>query len=131
MTKSDLILYRRWYQYLDNIDTKRFCLKDNFVQGDVSFLGKRKVMCNSRACAIGYLPAIFSSWTWVEHGIPLLKENSSGLAFKDASGFFGLSEEQIQQIAVAKHYNTTPNLNACLRRMYSIAKSYGYSLNDK
>lgn len=131
MTKSDFQLYRRWYEYLDRLDSKRFVLKNNFVQGDVSFLGRRKVMCNSRACAVGYLPAIFTSWTWVEEGIPLLKESSSGLSFKDTADFFGLSEEQVQQIAVGKNYNSSPTLNACLRRMYSIAKSYGYSLNEK
>lgn len=131
MTRTDFILYKRWYTYLDNLDSRRFCLKNNFVQGDISFLGRRKVLCTSRACAVGYLPAIFNSWTWVESGIPVLKEESTGTTFVDVATFFGLSEEQVHQMAIAQNYTMTPNLNACLRKMYSIAKSYGYSLNEK
>lgn len=131
MTRIDFLSFKKWYQFLDNLDAKRFCLKNNFTQGEVSFLGRRKVFCNSRACAVGYLPTIFTSWTWVDDGIPLLKEDSSNLSFTDVANFFSLSEQQVQQIAVAKNYNTNPTLNACLRRMYSIAKSYGYSLNEK
>lgn len=130
MTNIDYIQYKRWYFFLDKLDGRRFNLKDRFTIGDLSFLNKRKVFCESKACPLGYLPVIFNSWSWFD-GVPLLKEHSTESAFKDAAFFFGLSEDQVNQIAIAKNYQATPTLTVVLRRMYSIAKSYGYSLNDK
>lgn len=128
MNNTDFHQFKRMYHYLDNLDSKRFNLKDRFVIGNVSDLGKRKIFGTSKACFLGYLPVVFTTWSWFYDGIPLLKENSTGSAFKDAAHFFGISEYEINQLSIAKYY-TKPNLETVLRRMYSISKSYGFKIN--
>lgn len=129
MTKLDFIQVQKLYIYLNNLENKRFNLKDNFVQGSISDLGKRKIFGTSKACVCGYMPVIFNSWGWFD-GIPLLKNNSSNLSFIDMAIFTGFSIEEVHQICIAKYYNK-PNLDTVLRRIFSITRAYGHRISDK
>lgn len=130
MDNINKIQLRKWYNFLSELDAKRFCLNNHFTEGNISDLGSRKPFSYSKAGPDGYLPVIFPSWTWVEKGIPLLKEGSSNLTFVDMAYFFGFDISEIHQICIAKNYNIRPCLDSCIRRIHGISKAYGIKLNE-
>lgn len=130
MTKTDFYQINKLYNYLNNLDAKRFTLGPKFVEGNPQDLGKRKIFGASKGGVEAYATIVFPNWHLVEGDIPLLKENTSGLTYKDMAHFFGLDIQEIYQICIKKNY-MKPNLDACLRRIYSIVKSYGYRMQDK
>ena len=131
MNKTDFYQINKLYNYLNNLDARRFTLGNQFIEGNPNDLGKRKIFGISKAGVEAYSTIVFpGTWHLVEGDIPLLKENSSGLVYVDMSNFFGLDITEIHQICIKKNY-TKPNLDTCLRRIYSIVKSYGYKMQDK
>ena len=130
MFTTDFIQINKLYNYLNNLDAKRFTLGDRFIEGNPQDLGKRKVFATSKGGVEAYATIVFpNSWELVDYNIPLLKNNSSGLTFVDMANFFGLDITEIHQICIKKNY-PKPNLDSCLRRIYSICRSYGYKMYD-
>ena len=104
MKKTDFYQINKLYNYLNNLDAKRFSLGPRFVDGNINDLGKRKIFGASRSGPEGYSTIVFpNSWHFVD-GIPLLKENSSGFVFQDMANFFGLDIEEVISICVKKNY---------------------------
>lgn len=129
MLKTDFFQINKLYNYLNNLDAKRFTL-DTFVVGNPNDLGKRKIFGTSKGGVEAYSTVVFpNSWHFVDDIIPLLKENSSGLTFVDMAYFYGLDLSEVHQICIKKNYQKA-NLDTCLRRIYSICRSYGYKMQN-
>lgn len=127
MTKKEYQRFNKLYNYLSNLESKRFTLK-SFIDGSVDELCKRRPLSQAKACLSGYLTIVFpKDWHFVEQVVPLLREHTTGLYSKDMSLFFGIHEIEILQLTVAKNY-PKPNLESVLRRMKTIAKTYGFIL---
>lgn len=127
MTKKEFQRFNKLYNYLSNLESKRFTLR-SFIDGAVDELGKRRPLCQTKACLSGYLTIIFpKEWHFVEEVVPLLRENTTGLYSKDMSLFFGIHEAEILQLTVSKNY-PKPNLESVLRRMKTISRTYGFIL---
>lgn len=127
MNKQQFNRFNKLYNYLSNLESRKFTLK-SFVDGSIEDLGKRKPLCNTRACISGYLPVVFpKEWSFQHDIVPLLSEDTSEMYSNDMSIFFGLDEQEVLQLTVAKNYQH-PNLEHVLRRMKLLAKTYGFNL---
>ena len=131
MNKLEFFQIEKLYNYLDNLHYNRFSLGPQFVDGSPNDLGQRKIFGISRGGPEAYLTVIFPiTWHFIEDDIPLLQENSSSDVFVDFASFFGLDVNEAHQICIKKNY-MRPNLNNCLRRIYSITKGYGFKIIEK
>lgn len=127
MNKQQFNRFNKLYNYLNRLEAKRFTLK-SFVDGNKEDLGVRKVFCQTKACISGYLPVVFpKDWHFVEEVIPLKSKDSTEMYSKDMADYFGLDEQEVLQLTVAKNYRK-PNIESVLQRMKTLCKTYGHSL---
>jgi hypothetical protein len=124
MNKQEFGRFNKMYNYLANLEAKKFTMK-SFVDGKVDELGVRKPFCQTKGCWSGYLPVVFpKDWEFVEQIVPLLKKDTTQMYSKDIASYFGLDEQEVLQLTVAKNYRKA-NLESVLRRMKLLAKTYG------
>lgn len=127
MNKQQFGRFNKIYNFLSKLDSRNFTLI-SFVDGNIQDLGKRKAFNTSKACFSAYLPIVFpKDWHFVEDIIPLLKRGSSKLYSKDIAMWFGLDEQEVLKLTVAKNYRK-PNIESVLYRMRQLSKSYGFIL---
>ena len=124
MNKQEFTRFNKIYNYLANLEAKKFTMK-SFIDGRSDELGVRKPFCQTKGCFSAYLTVVFpKDWELVEEVVPLLKSNTSGLYSTDISDYFGLDEQEVLQLTVAKNYRKA-NLESVLQRMKMLAKTYG------
>lgn len=127
MNKQQFIRFNKVYNYLVNLDAKRFTMR-SFIDGRVDELGVRKPFCQTKGDFSAYLTVIFpQDWHIVEEVVPLLKKDTTEMYSKDIARYFGLAEQEVLQLTVAKNYRK-PNLESVLTRMKMLAKTYGHAL---
>lgn len=127
MNQKEFNRFNKLYNFLTNLESNKFTLK-SFVNGNINDLGTRKPFNNTKACLSGYLPIVFPKhWSFQEEVVPLLIENSTKMYSQDMAKFFGIDEQEVLQLTVAKNY-TKPNLEFVLRRMKQLVKTYGFNL---
>ncbi len=127
MNKQQFNRFNKLYNYINRLEGSKFTLK-SFVDGSISDLGVRKPFCQTKACISGYLPVVFpKDWHFVEQVVPLKINDSTELYSKDMADYFGLDEQEVLQLTVAKNYRK-PNIESVLTRMKSLSKTYGHSI---
>lgn len=127
MNKQQFNRFNTLYNYINRLEAKRFTLR-SFVDGAKEDLGVRKPFCQTKGCLSGYLPVVFpKDWHFVEEVVPLKIKNSTEMYSKDMANYFGLDEQEVLQLTVAKNYRK-PNIESVLQRMKSLAKTYGHSM---